>query len=358
MNQSTIKPLKVLGIILAILFGIALILVILNLLPFAPGGFPGQNPWRLTPGQRPHIVPHGGAKHLFPENTIYSYEEMYRRGWNTFEVDLVLTHDGILISHHDLDIGRTTGQENDLVRNFTFDQLSRLNFGATFEDLEGNSPYADITWENNPGMAARLIPAKLSQLFQRFGQDSYFILELKDTVQEVGEPWAEQAIQTLVQTIRDYSMEQRVIMASFDSGVINRFRELTNNQVPTGAGTTDVLIFSVLNALGLDFFLPTPYTAMFLPIKDQIYPRERQILESLPGFLRNQLATYDPSTDTLYTNLANRSIIQSSHRKNLAVFYWTVNDPEDMRRMIELGADGIITDRPDLLSDLLVEMGF
>jgi len=358
MNQAITRTFKVLAILVAILLGLVLLIGILNLVPFALGGFPGQNPWRIEPGQRPHIIPHGGAKDLFPENTIYSYEEMYRLGWNTFEVDLTLTQDGILISHHDLDIGRTTGQENDLVRDFTYQELSRFNFGATFVNLEGVQPYAAITWENNPAMAARLIPAQLSELFERFGQDSYFILELKDTINEVGEEWAEKAIQTLIQTIRQYSMENRVIMASFDSGVTNRFRELTKNEIPTGAGTTDVLIFSVLNALWLDFFLPTPYTAMFLPIKDQIYPRERQILESLPSFLRNQLATYDPSTDTLYTNLANRSIIQSSHRKNLAVFYWTVNEPADMRRMIELGADGIITDRPNLLSELLVDMGF
>ena len=47
-----------------------------------------------------------------------------------------------------------------------------------------------------------------------------------------------------------------------------------------------------------------------------------------------------------------------SHRHNMAVNFWTVNDEADMRRLIEPGADGIITDSPDLLLDVLADMGW
>ena len=351
------KLIRGLGIFAGIIVGLVVLLLILDALPVAPGGFRGKNPLRLESGQIPHIIPHGGAKDLFPENTIYSYQEMYRRGWNTFEVDLVLTKDGILISHHDLGIGRTTGLDNDMVRDFTYNQLSRYNFAATFENLQGEKPYEHITWENDPEMAAILIPARLSDLF-RWYPDSYFILELKDTIEKVGSDWAAQAVNALIDTIRDFSMEDRVVVASFDSGVTAKFRAASENTIPTAAGTNDVLIFSVLDALWLDFFLPTPYTSLFLPIKDQIYPRERRIVESLPQWLQNRLSVYDPTTDTLYTKLVTRSIIQAGHRKNLAVLYWTVNEPEDMRWILELGADGLVTDRPDLMTQVLREMGY
>lgn len=57
-------------------------------------------------------------------------------------------------------------------------------------------------------------------------------------------------------------------------------------------------------------------------------------------------------------NLARKRVINSAHKHNMAIHYWTINDKEDMRLLIEKGADGIITDRPDILNELLDEMGY
>ena len=54
-------------------------------------------------------------------------------------------------------------------------------------------------------------------------------------------------------------------------------------------------------------------------------------------------------------NLVNKSIINRAHRRNIAVQYWTINDPEDMRTLIELGCDCIMTDNPALLREVLAE---
>lgn len=51
-------------------------------------------------------------------------------------------------------------------------------------------------------------------------------------------------------------------------------------------------------------------------------------------------------------------IIPPAHRRNMAVQYWAINDNKEMKRLIEIGADGLMTDRPDLIKEVLVEMGY
>ena len=54
-------------------------------------------------------------------------------------------------------------------------------------------------------------------------------------------------------------------------------------------------------------------------------------------------------------NLANRNYVERAHRRNIAVQYWTINDEETMRELIELGCDCIMTDNPELLAKILME---
>jgi glycerophosphoryl diester phosphodiesterase len=347
--------LRIAIIIVAVIVGIWLLVMILNILPWAPA-YPGANPMRIEPGTRPHIVPHGGAKDLFPENTVLSYREMHARQWDTFEIDLCITADGQLVTHHDLDILGTTGVENTLVRDLSYAEMTELNFGANFVDLDGRRPYADSD-DLSPDMAELLVPARLEDLFVSY-PDNYYILELKDTVDASGPANAEAAVAELIRLIETYGMQEQVVVSSFDDEVTSAFRERTDGSIPTGAATGDVLMFSILSALNLDFFLKPAYSSVMLPVRDQIYPSERALIERLPRGLRNKLSVMDEESDTMYTNLANRRTVRDAHRKNLAVYYWTVNDRETMEYLIGIGVDGIITDRPDILADLLEDMGF
>jgi glycerophosphoryl diester phosphodiesterase len=57
-------------------------------------------------------------------------------------------------------------------------------------------------------------------------------------------------------------------------------------------------------------------------------------------------------------NLTRKRIIKQAHKRKMAIHYWTINNKEDMKLLIENGADGLITDRPDLMNEVLNEMGF
>jgi len=340
---------------LAALAVLALTLYVLDRIPFAPGPG-GANPLRVEPGELPLVVPHGGAKRLYPENTVLSYRKMAERGWTNFEIDLALTADGLLVSHHDLSIKATTGEDL-AIRSLAYAELVTRNFGVNFTAPDGSRPYADTAAlaRDDPGLLAELAPARLDALFAAYPEASY-ILELKDTVERTGEEHARAAAEALVRAVDSAGLRGRVVVASFEDAATALLREASGGSIATAAASDDVLVFSVLSALGLDFFLKPRYAALLLPIEDRIKPRQRGIVEKLPAFIRDRLARYDPERDEWYTRLVDLRIVEDARRHGVAVHYWTVNDEATMRALVELGVDGIITDRPDLLETVYEEL--
>src|SRR5690554_2503502 len=94
---------KLLKWLLIAVFSIVLVITILNFVPFSASSVTQENKFRKT--DRPFIIPHGGAKDLAPENTVYSYDMLINDyDADVLEIDLSLTKDDILISHHNLDL--------------------------------------------------------------------------------------------------------------------------------------------------------------------------------------------------------------------------------------------------------------
>ena len=63
-------------------------------------------------------------------------------------------------------------------------------------------------------------------------------------------------------------------------------------------------------------------------------------------------------TESSGIKLSSKRVVNSAHRRNMGMYYWTINNKETMRMLIEAGADGLITDRPDLMQEVLFEMGY
>ena len=342
---------KLLRIILIVSFAFIVALSILNSLPVAPA-YKHDNQWRIAAGDRPLIIPHGGAKKLYPENTIYSYEMIDKEGYDVFEIDLCLTADNKLITHHDIDILRTTGYEGKIIDK-TYEELKQYNFAQNFINLDGEHPFKDIDDHIDRGF----IPATLDYLFEAYPEE-FYILEIKDTTDNSGEEVFIHAVDTLIDLIEEHNMNDKVIVASFDDKVIEYFKEATDKKIMTGSGLTKSIIFTVLSTLKVDFFYKPTDAALMLPIKDDIKEPFLNTVKKIPAFLRNKFFSYDEEEDKYYTDVAKKGIIKDAHRHNMAVFFWTVNDKETMRELIEMDVDGIITDRPDLMKELLVEMGY
>ena len=333
---------------LIILFFIVATFMILEYSPRALQ-YGHENGWKTD--DRPLIIPHGGAKVLYPENTIYSFKqtEMY----DAFEIDLTLTKDDVLMTHHDLDLGLDLGEsyQETLVRSLTYNEIIDLikdndyPFVRNFEDINGDKPYENIT---DPLILAELVPAKLEDIFQLYPNKKY-ILEIKDT--EIENDF-KKAITLLIELIEDYELEENVIVSSFSDEVIEAFQIESSIHTSTAWGGT--LKFVLLSAFNVDFFYRPKQAALIIPVYQELGESYAKYIKLLPSPIKDSFIKKGTSD---MTDLGQKGIIEDAKRHNMATIYWTINDEETMLRLIELGVDGIITDRPDILYNIYIEQG-
>jgi glycerophosphoryl diester phosphodiesterase len=123
--------------------------------------------------------------------------------------------------------------------------------------------------------------------------------------------------------IKQYHMEDKILVASFDQDILNKFEKYAKGRVATSADRQEVKSFVVLHK----FFLRNLYT---------------------PQVDAFQIPTEDSGFD-----LTDKKLIDGAHRRGMQIHYWTIDDPKAMKKLIDAGADGILTNRPDLLLELL-----
>lgn len=126
----------------------------------------------------------------------------------------------------------------------------------------------------------------------------------------------------LASLIKEMRMTDKVLVASYDYKTIKNFRRLAP-KVATGASAQELRVFHVFRTLGLIRF--------YNPRADAF---------QVPEYYRG-------------IHVVTEAFIKAAHSKNIKVHVWTVNDEEAMRRLLQMGVDGIMTDRPDLLKEVL-----
>lgn len=269
-----------------------------------------DNFYIVKEGERPWVIAHGGAKELWPENTMLAFAGSAALGVDVLEMDIRITKDNELVCHHDADI-ENMSDGTGKVWDYTYDELLSFNFGEGFVDTLGDYPYKNI----------QVDITKLEDVFSSFPL-YYFVVEIKDT-----EERGELAGDSLRALIERHNLQSRIIVASFDEDVLTAFREVSSNTIPTSASQKESTNFVISAKVQASYFYHPNSVAFQLPTKQS-------------GL-----------------NLGRKHIIQAAHRHNMAMHYWTINDKEEMRELIENGADGIMTDRPDILLELIKEMG-
>lgn len=336
-----------------------IILLILVSLEISPKAllYNKPNPW-INNTNRPFIIPHGGAKALYPENTIMAFKET--SNYDVFEVDLTLTKDNFLISHHNLDLGHDLLIEEPtadlIIRHLTYQEiidkikLANYPFSRAFVDTSGSKPYA-VT--NDPSVLDLLLPQTLESLFVTYPNKMY-ILELKDLKIDSEDTFT-LAANELLSLIETYNMASKVMVSSFDDAVVKYFKKISNNKIHTSAATGETLNFVLASAFSLDFFYRPSDAALAMPIDQKLSASQVKLISILPKRISDRIMRKD--ANVYYTDLIQQTIIKDLKRHNMASLYWTVNDEETMTRLINLHADGIITDRPDLLEQVLLDLG-
>lgn len=327
------KGLKVFVIVLA---AIVAFMVTINVIP--PKKSVENNPFVVAEGELPMIAAHRGGRIENPENTMLAFREAV----NTLDVDIIesdlwLTKDGYLVFNHDETVDRTSNVNGDIplkeaekkehkISDMTLEELLNLNFGYYFEDKNsGERIYKDKTMEEVRELGLQI--ATVDQLFEEFyvsNPDLKFIVEIKNDG-EMGY----QACKILSDTLDKYPEYK-------DQLVIGTFHDEIEEELKTkypdlmrGAPTGTAAKFIITQFLGVNIFDNGNFACLQIP------------------------TAFDLKVINL--ELDKKTLIDRAHRRNIAVQYWTINEADEMRELIELGCDCIMTDDPVLLKQVLEE---
>ncbi|WP_347723588.1 glycerophosphodiester phosphodiesterase [Lysinibacillus capsici] len=258
--------------------------------------------------ERPIILAHRGGALLAPEHTMVAFEKAAQLGVDGFEIDIRLTKDEEIIVFHDETVERTTDGYG-LIADMTLAEINALNHGYQFEDLEGSFPYRED----------KLKVVTLRELLEAY-PNMLINIDIKDAPDTYEGSLMPSKLWRLIEELQ---AEHRVVVTSFYGEQIDRFNLYAQNQVALGAGESDVrkAFASFSSQFG---HLYHPKVDVF-----QIPPKSGVIALDSPKF------------------------IQFLNNLNIPVHYWTINDLDTMKKLLNNGAKGIITDRPDIAVELL-----
>lgn len=329
------KALKRIGTVLLIL---GAFLLIINLIP--PAKNVENNPFVVGEGNLPMIAAHRGGGECNPENTLLAFREAVATyGVEIIESDLYLTKDGYLVYNHDDYIDETCNVNGDItldevkalckdkanrhyIKDMTLEELRAYNFGYYFEDDNGERIYKDVISLSEFGLQI----ATVEQLFEEFYQsnpDLLFIVEIKDEGDR-----GREACRILSETLDKYpAYRDRIVVGTFHDEIEEELKA-SYPDLYRGAPTGTAAKFIVTQMLGVNLFDGSDFACLQIP------------------------TSYDVG---ITLNLDKQTYINRAHRRNIAVQYWTINDEETMRALIEMGCDCIMTDNPALLKQVLDE---
>lgn len=329
------KALKIIGIVL---LSIVLIWTVLNVIP--PKKNVENNPFIVADGELPMIAAHRGGSLNNPENTMLAFREAVNTiGIDIIESDLYLTKDGYLVYNHDEYIDETCNVNGDIsleeveslceneanrhyIKDMTLAELEQYNFGYYFEDKDGGRIYKDVTDSETLGLQIATVD-KLFKEFYESNPELMFIVEIKNS----GELGFE-ACRILNETLNQYpNYRNRIVVGTFHDEIEEELKSKYPDLM-RGAPTGTAAKFIVTQFLGVNIFDRSDFACLQIP------------------------TSYDVG---ITLALDKATLINRAHKRNIAVQYWTINDADEMRRLIELGCDCIMTDDPVLLKQVLEE---
>ncbi len=249
------------------------------------------------------VFAHRGGSRRWPENTMLAFQNAADLGVDALELDIHSTADGELVVIHDPFVDRVTNGSG-AVHDYTLAALQRLDAGYWWTE-DGGRTY--------PFRGQGITIPTLADVFGAFPH-----LWINIDIKQANPP----IVQPLVALLHACGVVAQVCVGSFHTATIAAFRRACP-AVATAASLPEAQQMLVLSKLGLGRFYRGGAVAMQLP------EVERRLRVITPGFVR------------------------TAHRHRTAVHVWTVNDVPQMRRLIDMGVDGLMTDYPDLLLKLL-----
>jgi glycerophosphoryl diester phosphodiesterase len=279
------------------------------------------------------IIGHRGARGLFPENSVEGFRQCLALGLRSFELDVGLTADGVVVVSHDLALNPAFTRDADgnwlngtgpLLHHLTFDAVRSYDVGR----IRPATPYR-LLHRSQHGLDGVRIPTLEEVLL--LSSEAHFIIELKTDPRHPDWTAAPTVMADSVLAVVDQAgAAGRVIIESFDWRGPRHVRRI-RPELQTAWLTRDETVRDA--ALWWDGITPADFANS---IAAAVAAQGGQI--------------WAPGWETV-----TRAAVAEAHDLGLRVIPWTVNRRAALRRMIAQGVDGIITDRPDVASCIVAE---
>lgn len=315
------------------MLGITLVLV--AVVPVAGGAEPLvlDNPWLE---RRIWNIAHQGGENEAPSDTLYAFKTALAKGADMLELDVHATADGEIVVLHDATVDRTTNGTGS-VDELTLAQIKALDAAHWFVPIKGTTHSAAPDEYVFRGVATGALPPPdgftpndfkiptLREVLEMFHGVPTNI-EIKNTIPNTA-PYE----RILADLLRDFGRSDDVIVVSFLDHAIELFK-LWAPEIHTATATVETAIFHTSQRGPLPG-LPNPrYVALQVPVT----------FDTIPG---------------VPVRVVDAGFVADAHANGLAVHVWTINDRATMCELIALGVDGIMTDFPTLLEQVLADPG-
>lgn len=277
----------------------------------------------------PLHIAHQGGEAEAPSSTLFAMATAVTKGADALELDVHATADGHLVVLHDPTVDRTT-EGSGAVDALSLAQVQDLDAahwfvageGVVHGEPPGRYPFRGVATGQIPppaGFAAAdfTIPA-LVEVFERF-PDTLINIDIKQTA-----PATRPYEPTLARLIADYDRSETTMVASFLDAALAAFR-VAAPSVATSASPDEVLAFWLEVQAGEPAPDALPYEAFQVPV------------------------THDG------VRVVDAAFVERAHAAGLAVHVWTIDDAPTMHALLDLGVDGLVTNRPQVLEPVLAE---
>ena len=245
---------------------------------------------------RPLVFGHRGGAKIGPENTLTAFARGMAAGADGFECDVRLSSDGVPVVIHDPTLDRTTDGAGP-VRARSADELARVDAACHFRPADPACAVTEVVG----------VPT-LSSVLQQC-PTARVIIEMKDTDAALA--------YAVAHVVRHLGAGRRVCVGSFDLAVLSTFRAAAP-EIVTSASMNEAKRTLARSWIPFPRFGPAAYRAFQVP------EWSGKVHVARPAFVRQ------------------------AHREGAVVQVWTVNTSDAVRRLLDMGVDGVISDRPDL----------
>ena len=293
------------------------------------------------------IEGHRGARGLAPENTIPGFAGALGIGVSTIELDIGVTKDGVVVVHHDLHLNPDVARGSDgrwlrpptpAIRDLTFHELQRYDVGR----IRPGSDYSRRFREQRKldGVRIPTLDSVFDLARHARNEAVRFNVEIKVSPAEPDATASpEEMARAVIKVVRENGMEKRVMVQSFDWRVLPTLHK----EAPEIATSCLTVQRDWLDNIGAGHPQPSPWTGAV----------QYRDYGSVPKMVKAAgCAIWSPSGADL-----DEAQVKEAKSLGLKIIVWTVNERVDMERALDIGVDGIITDYPDRLREVMAARG-